>query len=39
MNLIGTVTEMPFMIREFFISEWTLSLSVVVVGVGGGGVK
>ena len=27
MNLIGTVTKMPFMIREIFISEWTLSLS------------
>ena len=26
MNLIGTVTKMPFMIREIFISEWTLSL-------------
>ena len=26
MNLIGTVTKKPFMIREIFISEWTLSL-------------
>ena len=27
MKLIGIVTKMPFMIREIFISEWTLSLS------------
>ena len=29
MNLIGTVTKMPIMIREIFISEWTLSLNTL----------
>ena len=26
MNLISTITKMPFQIREIFLSEWTLSL-------------
>ena len=27
MNLIDTITKMTFLIREIFISEWTLSLT------------
>ena len=39
MNPIGAVTKMPFLIREIFISEWTLSLRLSqssLAGVGAG---